>query len=118
MKEVKTNAMRLLDKQKLAYQVHTYPHHDKDCLLYTSYWLTMAMINGNLFALVKLIGLSSLVLILFLLLIAPVWNALNQKARTTPVKAGGKVKLEASSMNAALLRLSLIHIYRKVGADK
>ena len=68
------------------------------------YWLTMAMINGNLFALVKLIGLSSLVLILFLLLIAPVWNALNQKARTTPVKAGGKVKLEASSMNAALLR--------------
>lgn len=71
------------------------------------YWLTMAMINGNLFALVKLIGLSSLVLILFLLLIAPVWNALNQKARTTPVKAGGKVKLEASSMNAALLRKEL-----------
>ena len=51
------------------------------------YWLTMAMINGNLFALLKLIGLSSLVLILFLVLIAPIWNALNQKARTTPVKA-------------------------------
>ena len=71
------------------------------------YWLTMAMINGNLFALLKLIGLSSLVLILFLVLIAPIWNALNQKARTTPVKAGGKVKLEASSMNAALLRKEL-----------
>ena len=71
------------------------------------YWLTMAMINGNLFALLKLIGLSSLVLILFLVLIAPIWTALNQKARTTPVKAGGKVKLEASSMNAALLRKEL-----------
>ena len=32
MKEVKTNAMRLLDKQKLAYQVHTYPHHDKEAV--------------------------------------------------------------------------------------
>ena len=71
------------------------------------YWLTMAMINGNLAELLKLIGLSSLVLILFLILIAPVWNALNQKARTTPAKTGGKVKLEASSMNAALLRKEL-----------
>lgn len=32
MKEVKTNAMRLLDKQKHAYQVHTYPHHDKEAV--------------------------------------------------------------------------------------
>ena len=71
------------------------------------YWLTMAMINGNLAELLKLIALSSLVLILFLILIAPVWNALNQKARTTPAKAGGKVKLEVSSMNAALLRKEL-----------
>lgn len=71
------------------------------------YWLTMAMINGNLSELLKLIGLSSLVLILFLILIAPVWNALNQKARTTSAKTGGKVKLEASSMNAALLRKEL-----------
>lgn len=65
------------------------------------------MINGNLAELLKLIALSSLVLILFLILIAPVWNALNQKARTTPAKAGGKVKLEVSSMNAALLRKEL-----------
>lgn len=32
MKEIKTNAMRILDKQKLAYQVHTYPHHDKEAV--------------------------------------------------------------------------------------
>ena len=32
MKEVKTNAMRILDKQKLTYQVHSYPHHDKEAV--------------------------------------------------------------------------------------
>ena len=32
MKEVKTNAMRILDKQKLTYQVHAYPHHDKEAV--------------------------------------------------------------------------------------
>lgn len=32
MKEIKTNAMRILDKQKLAYQVLSYPHHDKEAV--------------------------------------------------------------------------------------
>ena len=27
---VKTNAMRLLDRAKLPYQIHSYPHHEKD----------------------------------------------------------------------------------------
>lgn len=32
LKEIKTNAMRLLDQHRISYQVHTYPHHDKEAV--------------------------------------------------------------------------------------
>lgn len=32
MKDIKTNAMRLLDQHRISYQVHTYPHHDKEAV--------------------------------------------------------------------------------------
>ena len=32
MKEVKTNAMRFLDKHQVEYQVHTYPHHGNEAV--------------------------------------------------------------------------------------
>mgnify|MGYP002793061524 FL=1 len=71
------------------------------------YWLTMAMMQGSFGELLKLIGASSLVLLLFLAAIAPLWNTLNQKARMTSAQAGGRMKVQSSSMNAALFRREL-----------